>query len=218
MVPNRLKFALGAPLLEWFNPRIAGSPHERVADRIKVEARRVLEVAAGTAYLSRLVAVRRPDCRIDAVDISAESLSLGERLAQRAGIANVDFVHASAAQMPFPSGAFDTAVTCFGLHEIPSADRALTYVELARVLRPGGQLVLTDWDIPERGARTMELLMRLTEKPHAREVVRDGIVKALGEVGFTVIEHEKAQSRRLSYQFIEAVLEGPTDTGRQPPD
>lgn len=115
-------------------------------------------------------------------------------------------MHASAAELPFPDDTFDAAVSCYGLHEIPSAARAATYAELARVIRPGGRVVVADWDTPERGARSVEFAIRVAEKSYALEVLRDGIVDALRDVGFSIVAHQRAQSRLLSFQLVEAVL------------
>ncbi|WP_166460408.1 class I SAM-dependent methyltransferase [Mycobacterium paragordonae] len=205
MFSNRVKFMLAGPVLEFYNPKIAGRPHERVAERIGAADRRIVEVCAGSGYLSRLVAARWSDCEIDALDISAESVAYGRKRAAKADMDNIRFTHASAARMPFSDNTFDAAISCYGLHEIPSADRTHTYTELARVVRPGGRLIVADWDAPERGRRSVELVIRMVEKPHALEVLGDGIVDALCDVGFSILAHDRAQSRKLSFQLVEAV-------------
>ncbi|QLL06648.1 class I SAM-dependent methyltransferase [Mycobacterium vicinigordonae] len=171
MISNRVKFMFGAQVLEFYNPKIAGRPHERVAELIGVAGRRILEVCAGSGYLSRR------------------------------------FTHVSAARIPFPDNTFDAAISCYGLHEISSCDRALTYAEPAPVVRPGGRVIAADWDVPERGGRTVEFVIRMVAKPDALEVLGDGIVDALRDVGFNIVSHDRAQSPALPFQLVEAVLE-----------
>lgn len=95
----------------------------------------ILDVGCSTAWTLRQM--RHAGWRIG-VDIDQEALALGHRLAEAEGQA-VEFRHASAHQLPFADGAFD-CVLC---------RNALTYMhqrqamqEMARVLRPGGVLLL----------------------------------------------------------------------------
>jgi hypothetical protein len=53
--------------------------------------------------------------------------------------------------------------------------------ETARVLRPSGRLIVVDLDVPPRHSRLFDISMRVVEKPHAREVVMDGLIR--GGVG-----------------------------------
>jgi ubiquinone/menaquinone biosynthesis C-methylase UbiE len=108
--------------------------------------------------------------------------------------------------MPFDDDTFDAAISCYGLHEIPTVQRAVTFTELARVIRPGGKAIAADWDTPQRGRRSVEFVIRIAEKPYALDVVGDGLADALTAVGFTVTRHHRAASRILSFQVIEARL------------
>ena len=206
MLPNRLKFAVGGPLLELANPHLAGHPHQRVADLNGPDDHRVLEVCAGTGYLARLVAAQRPYCRLDALDLSQESLALGRHQAAGRGLDRIRFLHGNAAEMPFDDDTFDTAISCYGFHEIPTAGRLATFAELARVIRPGGKVIAADWDTPQRGRRSVEFVIRMAEKPYALEVVGDGLADALTAVGFTVTRHDRASSRVRPFQVVEARL------------
>ena len=59
-------------------------------------------------------------------------------------VSAVEFVQARAEAMPFPDASFD-AVTCvYLLHELPADARAAVAKEVARVLKPGGLLVVAD--------------------------------------------------------------------------
>jgi ubiquinone/menaquinone biosynthesis C-methylase UbiE len=60
----------------------------------------------------------------------------------RARLPDAELRLASLEDLPFPTGRFDLAVCTLALTHLPRLDRAVA--ELARVVRPGGHLVLSD--------------------------------------------------------------------------
>ena len=99
---------------------------------------RVLEVAVGTG---RSFAFYADEVALTGVDLSPEMLDLARRRAAELGRA-VDLRQGDAERLPFGDGSFDTAVCALGLCSIPRPSVAIA--ELARVLRPGGSLLLLD--------------------------------------------------------------------------
>ena len=60
-----------------------------------------------------------------------------------AGLSNVEVHQADGQALPFPDESFDLAVSMFGLMFFP--DRTKGFSELCRVLRPGGQALVSSW-------------------------------------------------------------------------
>lgn len=123
------------------------APHPVVTRRRLLEAldprpgERLLEVGPGTGYYSLAVAERLgPDGRLDLLDVQQEMLDHTTARAAAAGAGNVSGVRADAREMPFPDDSFDGAWLCVVLGEVPDQDAALG--ELARVVRPGGRVVV----------------------------------------------------------------------------
>jgi malonyl-CoA O-methyltransferase len=110
-----------------------------------VGGKRVLDAGAGKGRYAALVQRRHPTAAITALDVSAEMLRHVP-----AGIATVQH---SLLDLPFPDGHFD-AILCIEALEhavrIPEAVR-----ELARVLAPGGTLVVIDKNKAKLGALAM---------------------------------------------------------------
>ena len=99
---------------------------------------KVLDVGTGTGCLVRALHERWPRRRHTGVDISKEMLHAAREAAPKC-----TFVHGTAEALPFPDASFDAAVSLSSLHFW--SDPAAGLREIARVLRPGGVLVLSDW-------------------------------------------------------------------------
>lgn len=102
---------------------------------------RILEVGPGTGYYTLEVAeLVKPDGEVDILDLQQEMLDHTVRRAGERGLANVTPTQSDATSMPYEDGTFDAAYLVTVLGEIPDQDAALR--ELARVLKPGGRLVV----------------------------------------------------------------------------
>jgi ubiquinone/menaquinone biosynthesis C-methylase UbiE len=118
-------FITRARLLEALSP----APHERV-----------LEIGPGTGYYTFDMATALPAGQVDIFDVQQEMLDHVMREAERLGVTNVRPTLGDAQALPYDDDAFDAAVLVTVLGEIPDQDQALR--EIARVLRPGGRLVV----------------------------------------------------------------------------
>ncbi len=101
---------------------------------------RVLDVACGTGNAA-LVA-QRAGASVTGLDSSPRLLQVA-----RERVPGGEFVLGDAARLPFDDGHFDAAVSVFGVIFARPAEAAAA--EFARVVRPGGTVVITTW--PPRG-------------------------------------------------------------------
>jgi ubiquinone/menaquinone biosynthesis C-methylase UbiE len=99
---------------------------------------RVLEVAVGTG---RSLEFYPPDVTLTGVDLSPAMLDLARRHAADLG-RPIDLREGDAEHLPFDDASFDTVVCALGLCSIPRP--AVAIAEMARVLVPGGSLLLLD--------------------------------------------------------------------------
>jgi len=137
----------------WGDARRAASYHEQFSalttqsaeallDAAGVrEGSRVLDVATGAGYVAGTAAKRK------AVPIGIDFSEAQVRLA-RARYPGVHFEQANAEALPFEAASFDAAVNAFGMCHLPNPDIALR--EAFRVLKRGGRVAFTVWDLPER--------------------------------------------------------------------
>jgi ubiquinone/menaquinone biosynthesis C-methylase UbiE len=101
---------------------------------------RVLEVGPGTGYYALPVAEHLPDGTLAVFDIQHEMLDHVQHEAAKRGITNIEPTLGDAQALPYDDDSFDAAYLVTVLGEIPDQDAALR--ELARVVRPGGRLVV----------------------------------------------------------------------------
>lgn len=130
-----------APLLLVPLRRVVLSPEQLVAQLELTSASRVLEIGPGPGYFSGAVARAVPEGRLELVDIQQEMLEKARRRLRRLGL-HGGCTRASAEELPFASNCFDAAFLVAVLGEVP--DRRNCVVEVARVLRPGGRLVVAE--------------------------------------------------------------------------
>ncbi|SDI94587.1 demethylmenaquinone methyltransferase / 2-methoxy-6-polyprenyl-1,4-benzoquinol methylase [Frankineae bacterium MT45] len=100
---------------------------------------RVLDLAAGTGVSTAELA------RSGATAIACD-FSIGMLRAGRSRRASLPFVAGDALHLPFADEVFDSATISFGLRNVADVDQALR--ELARVVRPGGRLVICEFSRP----------------------------------------------------------------------
>jgi SAM-dependent methyltransferase len=104
-------------------------------------AERLLEVGPGTGYYALPVAEwLGPTGRLDVFDIQQEMLDHTMHRAEAAGLANLVPTQGDARSLPYDDASFDGAYLVAVLGEIADQDVALR--ELARVIRPGGRLIV----------------------------------------------------------------------------
>jgi SAM-dependent methyltransferase len=102
---------------------------------------RILEVGPGTGYYTLDAAEWvSPGGAVDILDVQQEMLDHTTRRAEERGIQSITPTLANATEMPYEDASFDAAYLVTVLGEIPDQDAALR--ELARVLKPGGRLVV----------------------------------------------------------------------------
>ncbi|MEW2357260.1 methyltransferase domain-containing protein [Spirillospora sp. NPDC029432] len=168
----------------------------------------VLEVAAGTALVSRAIARRVR--HVTALDLTPAMLAQGKREADHDAITNVTFTRGDAADLPYADRSFTLVVTRFSLHQV--ADPAAVVREMARVSRPGAALVVADLVHP--GAGDPDRIERLRDPSHNTMLTESGIADLLTATGAEVKETDRFDFVRPLEPWLELAHTDPDAAAR----
>jgi ubiquinone/menaquinone biosynthesis C-methylase UbiE len=114
------------------------SEHEFVLSKIAA-GRRVLDMGCGTGRFT--VPMAEAGAVVTGLDLSRAMLDVTQgKLAEQGLVA--DLYEGDMAALPFEDDSFDVVTSMLALMHIPLADRGRVFAEAARVLRPGGRLVI----------------------------------------------------------------------------
>jgi len=161
------KYAMRHWSRRWEYPYVA----ERLAalrqDQPSDEPLAILDAGSGVTFLPYYLCDRHRNVRITCLDSIRGYRQAFQRISRTAGVDSVTFVPAMLQAMPLEPGSFD-AIYCVSVLE-HTGDYAAVLDEMLRVLRPGGELVLT-FDISLDGrddispAATRQLLEMILQR------------------------------------------------------
>ncbi len=154
---------------------------------------RILDVACGTGRSLAQIAEALPGQQYFGVDLSP--FYLAEARSNLASVPEVSLVVENAEQLPFRDGYFDVVTSTYLLHELPRRARRRAVAEMARVLAPGGRLVLEDSaQIAEAAdlATFLESFASQMHEPYYRDYVQDDLAALVSEAGLAVAGVERA--------------------------
>ena len=154
---------------------------------------RILDVGCGTGRTLLQLARALPGHRYAGVDLSPYYLEKARRLL--AAVPEVTLLADNAEKLPFRDAYFDVVTSTYLLHELPRRARRTAVDEMARVLRPGGLLVIED--SAQRAEASdlaffLEAFAAQLHEPFYRDYLRDDLAALLEGRGLRPAGAERA--------------------------
>ena len=125
------------------------------------------------------------------IDMTPEMIALARKNAERAGLSNVEFHHAAIDRMPLEDASADCVISNCVLNLVP--DKAAAMREIARILKPGGRLAVSDIAL---------------KKPLPPELSSDLMAYVGCIAGAILIEDYRAALREAGFAHVEVVDSG----------
>ncbi|MGH2957228.1 MAG: class I SAM-dependent methyltransferase [Solirubrobacterales bacterium] len=149
---------------------------ERAAPK---EGQRVLDLGCGTGTLALMVKRAEPGAEVVGLDADPEILKLAGSKAKDAGI-EIKLDRCLSTELPYEDGSFDLVLSTLFFHHLTGADKRSTAREVARVLKPGGELLVVDYGRPSDPLmRAAITTVRLFD---GIEQTRDNVAGALPDI------------------------------------
>ena len=133
-----------ASVYDLMNSVMTAGMHQRWRERavdLAGTPKRALDVATGTGDLA--IALRDRGAQVVGVDFAEKMLEIARQKAP-----GIDFRTGNALALDFSDNEFDAATVGFGARNFDDLDRGLS--EMARVVRPGGRVVVLEITTPQR--------------------------------------------------------------------
>ncbi len=151
----------------------------------------VLDVGCGTGTLAMEVARRVGRAgRVAGVDPGTQQIARARAKAARRNLP-IEFQTGMIEQLPFPDQSFDVVFSTLMMHHLPAPLKRQGLAEIARVLKPGGRLVMADFKRKqERQGRAARF--------HAGGSSMHDLAAMVSDAGFEDLETEEMQPPRFS--------------------
>lgn len=183
-----------------FSRMIARLQHDALEALELGKGDRLLDVGCGTGAAVRAAAevVER------AVGVDLSPKMLAEARERASGLSGVEFVEGDSENLPFGDGEFTAVLCTTSLHHYPRPEKAAR--EMARVLAPGGRVVIGDGTSDAVTMKVSDFVLRNFEPGHVRFHRVEDLRRMLEDAG---LERTQARSRwRGIYGFALASKPG----------
>ncbi len=181
---------------DFYNKQTQDTEHlEKILRFIKIkEKMRILDLGAGSGYLSFPIAKNNPHCEVMGLDIVVNALKKNQTKANQEGLKNLSFVHYDGIDFPFESDFFDLVITRYALHHFPDIEHSIG--EVSRVLKDRGMFFISDPCPNECDTeRFVDDYMRLKKDGHIKFYTLDEWKNICGIHGFCLNDSFESQIR-----------------------
>ncbi len=132
--------------IQWTLPE--QSLKRRLLERADIQpGQRVLDLGCGTGTLTLMLKRAAPQSLVTGLDGDDEVLAIAASKAGREGL-QISWDHALAYDLPYPEASFDVVLSSLVTHHLASPEKLRAFMEVHRILRPGGMFHILDFGRP----------------------------------------------------------------------
>ncbi|MEP0873041.1 class I SAM-dependent methyltransferase [Trichocoleus desertorum AS-A10] len=155
---------------------------------VQGKPRRILDLGCGTGSTTLLLKQTFPEAEVIGLDFSPYMLVMADYKAQQAGL-NIKFIHANAEQTGLLDGSFDLVTASLLFHETPPTISRAILQEAARLLKPGGEVLILDGS--QNTLRQTEWLTQIFEEPYMQAYATGSVDAWMGAAGFGAVQTQE---------------------------
>jgi len=187
---------------DWFLPlydpivKLLGGEAARRALLDQAELRaghHVLDVGCGTGTLAVLIKRIHPAVELVGLDPDPKALARARQKAERASV-RVHFDQGFADDLPYPDTCFDRVFSSFMFHHLPADEKGKMLRAACRVLKPGGEFHMLDFEGPRDGHHSF-VARWLHSNERLKENSENQVLSLMKESGLA--EAKKTGRRRM---------------------
>ena len=174
-------------------------PNSRmVVELAKIKAGdRVLDVGCGTGNLTLTAKTAAGDGgAVFGIDASPEMIAVARKKSEKSGL-RVSFDVGLVEKIGFPQNSFDMVINRLMIHHLPEDLKRQAFAEILRVLKPGGHLLIADFNPPAN-----PILRHVTSAvvgDHMMQTDVSSIPTQLTNAGFVEVSSGPTRSAFLKY-------------------
>ncbi|MDA3937703.1 MAG: methyltransferase domain-containing protein [Spirochaetia bacterium] len=177
------------------------------------EGMKVLEVACGTG--TQAIRFKKAGAQYTGIDLSLAMLNI-------AGKRNLECLHADGTKLPLEDNSFDLSTITLALHEVDPEISKKIVLEMLRVTRGEGSLVIVDYTIPKKntiysglGYKSVHYVEKLVGGSHFRNYKKfmnaGGLVAFLETFRLEIIETSLIFGGNIGIIKVQRNLSSPLD-------
>ena len=146
---------------------------------------RLLDIGCGTGSLLQAISIKYPSVNLVGLDLCKEMLTV----ACNKQIKKCSLITGQAQYLPFHSKSFDIVISCNAFHYWRKPDECLS--EIARVLKPQGRIVITDWCDDYIACRICNVFLRMLNRAHFKTYGLRTCERLLQNAGYRNVQVER---------------------------